>query len=280
MATRCTLRTDVARARMGALGQTQASLASACDIDVRTVQRWFAGQGVNLADAERVAVHLGVGTGDLFEGVPAEAGPTGARLRLLQRLLGARDIAFAQGFRLLGEHFDIVLESVSFAAHPVHGFVSRHSIAESFRHGFVVFRLACGEQAANLEVRCQVGRQFSYVVGKVRLRGDQAAMVETFQNHSMLARRAPDGSLALWFWVGAEHREVVFVGNREFTTTLEPRAHSQLCALDGPEAPHILCFRPNVVDLRAAGLPRGFDRLTGPREGRVDVPLSWDDDPS
>jgi len=54
------------------LALTQAELAAACDLDVRTTQRWLAGQRVSFVDAERVAIALGVGTADLFVGVPQD----------------------------------------------------------------------------------------------------------------------------------------------------------------------------------------------------------------
>ena len=52
-----------------------ARLKPACEmagLDVRTLQRWFAGQPGSLDDAERVAAALGLGTAEVFVGAPTD----------------------------------------------------------------------------------------------------------------------------------------------------------------------------------------------------------------
>lgn len=277
MSNPCTLDLEAARLRMVACGTTQAALAAECEIDVRTLQRWFAGQRVSLANAERLSAALGVGTSEVFRGAPEETGtPISGRLRLIQRLVSGRDNTFAHGVRVVQEHFDGILQAVSFAAHPSRGFVSRLRVDGYPRDQFVPFRLACTGDDADIEVRRQLSRSFGYVSARLRLRGVQAELAETFQTHSMRATRGPDGSLTLWLWLGHEHREIVLVSSAEFTVTRCPDAPpTALLDLDAEGGSAWLCVRPSVVDLRLAGLPMGFDRVAGARADRVDVPLHW-----
>lgn len=262
---------------MSALGVTQAALALDCDIDVRTVQRWFAGQRVSLADAERMAALLGVGTAELFEGVAEDsAAAVSSRLRMLVRLLSARDTAFAQGFRLLDEHFLEIQQCVSLMAHPARGFVSRNMLKAESCHGFVVFNIRVGERA-DIAIRAQLGRQFGYIIGRIRVRGERVFFIETFSVRSMLAKRTQDGSVLLWVWIGPETRELIFTSDTELSVTESAAPERQLFDLAAPGAEHTLCLRPNPIHLRVAGLPMGFDRVVGPRADRVDIPLRWED---
>jgi hypothetical protein len=143
-------------------------------------------------------------------------------------------------------------------------------------HNFSAFRVVCSSPQAELAVRCQLGRSFGYVSARVRLQGNSAELVETFQTHSMRATRAEDGSFVLWVWLGHEHRELLFVSDRELSATpCSDLPSTQLLDLSAANSASWLCVRPSVVDLRMARLPMGFDRLVGARTDRVDVPVDW-----
>ena len=260
---------------MATLGLTQASLAAGCGVELRTLQRWFAGQRVALAAAEKLACELGIGTAELFSGVPDETpSEVYARIGKVARMLGARDNAFAQGLRLVREHFDSLRTAVSFASHPPRGFVARQPVLRSSLHGFVQYALDVPDES-DIELRSQLGRQFGYVVARLRVRGARAALIETFSTRSMLAERMASGTFALWLWAGPEVQEWIAVSDRELRLSLcQPEPQQQL-DLDAPEMRHALCVRPNAMHLRAAGLPMGFDRVIGERARRMDVAVDW-----
>jgi len=255
---------------------TQASLASACNVEVRTLQRWFAGQRVTLEDAERLAGALGVGTADVFDGVPEDGiATTLRRIAQIQRLLSARDGPFTQGLRLMDEHFQLVYESVWFSAYPTSGFVFRHTVPVQDRNGFVVLRVTPSAERASILLRSQVGRNLAIAMGRVNVDGSAVCLLETFMVRSMLARRLDDGSFWLWVWSGIEQRELMLVSTTEFQVTVAmPSAEQrQIFDLTAARGDHTVCLRPGVTQLRAAGLPMGFDRLLARDTSRVDIPV-------
>lgn len=277
MAGSCSLKLDVARDRMAALDHTQASLAAECGVDVRTVQRWFAGQTVGVARAEQVARALRMGTSEVFRDVPEDGLKAFVRrMGLLQKLLNGRDGAVASAIRIAQEQFATALLAVSHNAHPVHGYVASESTAGWSRHGFACVQLKCDAEEAEIGLRYQLGKRFGYVAGGLWLTHDTAYLVETFQVRSMRAKRASDGSVRLWFWVTDAVQELFAVSNADVgILPCETAARKEL-DIDTDLGPEALCLRPSPVDLRNACLPMGFDRLTGARTGRVDVPVEWD----
>lgn len=263
---------------MAELGLTQAALAAACGVELRTLQRWFAGQRVLLEHAERIACELGLGTAEAFVGVPGgdTASEIGSRMGTVARLLGARDSAFAQGLRLTREHFQTVRTSISFAAHPTHGFVARRLPPAGAQHTFVQIELTSRAHDLELEVRNQLGKQFGITSGRIRMRGSELALLEPFSTRSMLGRRRDDGGFVLWLWCGPEAKEHILVATRAFTASSCEPTGKQLCDVGSPAMAHGLCIRPHLMHLQAANLPMGFDRLVGSeRANRVDVPVDW-----
>lgn len=262
---------------MAALGHTQASLAAECGVDVRTVQRWLAGQTVSLSRAEQVARALRVGTSVVFEDVP-EPGLSAfmRRMGFLQRLLSGRDGVLASGFRTTTRYFSSALVSVVHSAHPVHGFVSIREATDWTRNAFCCVRIRCTARDAEIGIRYQLNDRLAIVHAGVWLTADSAFLVETFQLRSMAAEREADGSVRLWLWVTESLRDLVIVANAEVELeSCESTALQQL-DVDADLGPAALCIRPSPVDMRNAGLPMGFDRLTGTREGRVDVAVNRD----
>jgi transcriptional regulator with XRE-family HTH domain len=192
---------DRVRARMLELALTQAELAAACDVDVRTTQRWLAGQRVSVADAERVAIALGVGTADLFAGVPRDAEQLiPDSVRSVLRLVSAREGDFAQALRLAMEHYEELTRSVWISAHPAHGYVARVSMMDLPRHGFVQLRLRLASPDTSVLARAQVGRRFGYAMGRIRVRAGHAQMLEPFQTHSMVATLTTEQELLCHVW--------------------------------------------------------------------------------
>ncbi|MET0341238.1 MAG: hypothetical protein ABW252_09555 [Polyangiales bacterium] len=275
MPSRYTLSAEPARARMAVLGLTQAALAAACAIEVRTLQRWFAGQAVGRADAERIAAALGVGTAEVFGDMAHERTDVDAKVALVMRALGTRESAFAQGLRLIREHLGFVLQAISFAGHPTHGFVARHEVSPHFGSGFLVASIAAEAASLDLSVRMQLGRRLGYVGANLRARGATVSLAEVFSSRSMVAPRTEAGGFDLWIWIGPETREVILVANATFSVRCDTTRAPRVCDLDSAETTHALCVRPGPNQLRAAGLPNGFDRVTGDRAGRADVALDW-----
>ncbi|HEX6243155.1 MAG TPA: helix-turn-helix transcriptional regulator [Polyangiales bacterium] len=267
------MKVERVRERMNTLGQTQQELALRCLVDLRTLQRWLSGTRVNLGDAERVACALGMGTAELFEGVPSDSGLFPAQLRGVLRLLSAREGDFAQGLRLSLETYAELSEEVSFAAHPARGYVWRFMLSAAQQGGFVPFRMRVPMARCTLSVRAQIGRRLSYRLGHAEFRDDRVEMLEVFNTRSMLAQLSSTRELDLYVWGSGDRRELVFICDQP--VELAPLAKPVISSFDlaAPGAQHALCFRPGPVHLRAAGLPMGFDRMLGPRGERVDVAI-------
>ncbi|MDB4985175.1 MAG: hypothetical protein JWN04_353 [Myxococcaceae bacterium] len=266
------IKLEAARARMRALNMTQLSLAQSCAIDVRTLQRWFAGQPVESGSAERVAAALGVGTAEVFEGVSSvSATLVSASLRRVLRLLSARENAFAQGLRTVVGHYEALLHAVSFASHPSHGYVARFVVTSDRQHGFMVLRVRPASSDCTLLVLAQIGQRMSYTIGRLRARDERVELLETWQTHSMVAELSPSGHFDLWVWGGIDSREIIVTCEQPLELELLAVPSQSLFDLDAPEARHAVCFRPTPMHLRTAGLAMGFDRVIGTRSGRVDV---------
>jgi hypothetical protein len=118
----------------------------------------------------------------------------------------------------------------------------------------------------------QVGRRFRYAFGEVRVASGEAHLVEHFHTRSARAPIDTRGAFHVYVWVPAEMRELVVVVDRDVTIERPPGAHALVFDLRAPETRHALCFRPSAMHLREAALPPTFDRVVGPREGRIDVP--------
>lgn len=272
MANPCILRADRARARLAELGLTQGALAERCDVELRTVQRWFAGGRASLADAERVAAALGLGTAELFDGVPAEHDVAAfARLRDALSFFGAREGALATALRAALENFEYVDRAISFASHPTRGHVARVVMRPEDRDRFAPFRLsvAAGEPG-RLAFHAQVARSFRYGFGEVRLDSVRATLVEHFHTRSAVAPRDPRGDVEVHVWNASEMRELVVVGDRPFEFVRTDAEASATFDLDDPRTRHAVCFRPAPMHLRRAGFSPVFDRVVGRREGRID----------
>ncbi len=274
MAHPCRLRVDVARARLARLGATQTSISRECGFELRTVQRWFAGGSVSLADAEQLAAALGLGTEDLFDGVPSEAASAFARLRAAPRLLRHVDSSLAQALRTMLDHFEFIDRHVSLSTHPGTGYVHRLPMAIEERRRFQVLRIALapGDDRTSYRVRfmAQVGRRLRYEFGEVRVASGEAQLAEHFHTRSARAPLDARGRLSVWVWIPRELAELVLVSDRDLEVEREPGAASDLFDLRRPETRHAVCFRPATMHLREAGLPASFDRVVGPREGRID----------
>lgn len=261
------------RARLSAIGLTQTALAERCGIELRTFQRWLAGGRVRLDDAERVAVALGVGTGMIFDGVPQQE-PLVTQVRAAMRVLGTRVGAIGGAFRLSLEHFDFLLRSASFSAHPPVGYVHREPVAPEAQHAFVVLHVHPPQgRALRIALTTQVGSRFRYEFGELEVSETEVVAVEHQHTRSARALRAPDGSFALWSWAPPEMRALVLVSTEDVWVRRSPEHGLQLFDLGDPGTRHAVCTRPAPMHLRAAGLPRVFDRVVGPREGRIDVAL-------
>jgi transcriptional regulator with XRE-family HTH domain len=268
------MKVEQVRERMTVLAQTQQELAQRCEVDLRTLQRWLSGTHVNLSDAERVAAALGMGTAELFEGVSGhDEGLFPAHLRGALRLLSAREGDFAQGLRLVFATYSELSEEVSFAAHPAHGYVWRFALLGAQQQGFVPFRVKVPMAACNLSVRAQIGRHLGYSVGHAQFRDERVEMLEVFATRSMLAQLSSTRELELHVWGSPDRRELQFICDQPIELELLARPVSSTFDLSAPGAEHALCFRPGPVHLRSAGLPMGFDRVIGPRDGRMDVAI-------
>jgi hypothetical protein len=269
------LKASVVRDRMAQLGLTNADVAKACDIDVRTVQRWFGGQSVKSSDAERVAELLNMGTADVFSGV-AELSSF-KRIMQLQGLLSSHDNAVSQAARLATEAFGNVWDHVHYESHPVHGYLSRHAIAKEQQHRYLAFDFHASSERADVDVRVRMGRRFAYSAARIYLRSSTVYAVGVTATNSMIAARKPDGHFTVWIWIGPEAREVMFVCDHDMTVTRSTLPSASTLQLADPGMEHAVCIRPGQRQLVVAALPLGFDRLVGPREGRVDVPIDLDE---
>lgn len=279
MGSLCTVRGPDLRARLSALGLTQTALADRCELPLRTLQRWLSGGRLRLADAERVAEALGVGTSMVFDGVPQ--GSVLTHLRTASRLLGTRAGAMSGALRLTLEHFDFVERLLSLHAHPREGYVHREAITPDDQHGFIVLQVQLPRgRACRVALTTQVGRHFRYEFGELQVAAEEVIALEHLHTRSARAPRATDGSFSLWTWAPPEMRALVLVASEDLRVRRVEGRGLQLFDLGDPRTRHAVCTRPAPMHLRAAGLPSVFDRLVGPREGRIDVPFPAASQPS
>lgn len=266
----------MARARLAALDLTQSALAIICELDVRTVQRWFAGQPVRFEEAERVAAALRIGTADLFSGVPEHGGHGGVfeLLAAMCRLPLVRDHPSAQVIRSVPSHFGEFLAPVSFRSHPLHGYTHPFALARDAAQGFSAFRVQGATSHETLRISIRLAPSVLVERAQVLVRDEHAWLVETHMSRSMRAPRRADGSFDVWYWVGHEASELLFAA--ESTLSVEalgsPLADRTIFDMASPEAAHAVCIRPAVTQLASAGLARGFDRVLHRDVSRVEVP--------
>jgi hypothetical protein len=274
VSTKVVLRVEVARARLAALGLSQSALAVVCELDVRTVQRWFAGQPVRLPEAERVARALCIGTADLFDGVPEKGlGGVFELFALMSRLPLVRDHPSAQVMRRVPEHFGEFMAPLSFRPQPRHGLVASQPLPARLQHRFGVFRVHTRAPLDTLRITIRLAASVLVERAEVRLRSNDVWLVEIHSTRSIRALRRDDGSFDLWYWIGVEASEVLFVSREELTvepvTTPSDALHFDMSS---PSTQHAVCIRPAVTHLASAGLPRGFDRILHRDITRVEVP--------
>lgn len=262
---------------MAQLGIQQADLAARCGVDARTLQRWRAGGRAALEDAEKLANALGVGTAEVFDGVPEDADSPFQLLRSVLSVLRVRQGTLARAFHTTFEHFGFVDSFVTFAAHPRRGFVTRLVVTPQYRNAFMVVRLATAtRERASILFSAQVASRFRYEFGQVEFKRDRVVLIEHFHTRSACAPVSPAGYVDVWVWVASELRELVVVSDVDVAVSVVPGVDAQvetLFDLGEDETRHAVCFRPSAMHLRAAGLPSVFDRVLGSRDGRVDVPV-------
>jgi transcriptional regulator with XRE-family HTH domain len=275
VAQRVFLRVEVARARLASLNLTQSSLAVLCELDIRTVQRWFAGRPVGLPEADDLARTLRIGTADLFEHVPDDEGSSLLYLMsLVSRMPFLRDrgaTVFVRKTRTLFQEF---LAPLVFRRHPLHGYVVPVALPTAARHGFMALRIGApaGSSALKLVLRLAPAVLDERAVLEVR-----ECEVSMFENHFVrsmrAARRELDGSFELWFWVGDEASEVLVVSTQEVSIDPITLPAELQCTFDmsHPATAHALCVRPTLTQVARAELPRGFDRVTHRDPSRVDM---------
>jgi transcriptional regulator with XRE-family HTH domain len=268
------LRVERAKNRLSALGITQVELAEACSVDVRTIQRWLAGGRLKIDDAERVASALRLGTAELCEGVP-EPGSALARVRAMHKALVARDGAVAQLLRMIPRLYPHMMEHVTFDAHPPLGHVYGVRPPASLR-GFLVIRLTPTGPSMAIDVMERLLPSLMIERARIGVRPGEVWLLERFEPRSAYAALAPDGWFDLWFWVGEQTREIIFVSREELTVEVIEGARSTEFDLATPGALHAVCVRPGVAQLREAGLPRGFDRVLHRDHARLDLPVPDD----
>jgi hypothetical protein len=272
----CRLKIDVARTRLARLSSTQTSIARDCGFELRTVQRWFAGGSVALADAEQLAAALRIGTEDLFDGVPQEGGTAFARIREAPRFLRRIDGSLAQALRSMLDHFEFIDRHVSLSIHPSRGFVTRIPMQLDERRRFQVLHVSPppDDRDASYRIRfmTQVGRRFRYEFGDIAVAAGEVRLTEHFHTRTARAPLDGRGSFSVWAWTPRELAELVLVADRDVDVERERGRGSDLFDLSLAAAEHAVCFRPAPMHLRDAGYPATFDRVGGPREGRIDVP--------
>lgn len=256
------MRTEVARARLAALGLSQTALAASLGVELRTLQRWFAGTPTQLANAEAVARALGLGTAELFDGVRAEWGSPFAFLRGLASVLGTRESPFVRAAEVVLEQWSFLDTYISFASHPRQGHVRRLELDPSLACGFARFHVQPGA-ARRLVFGAYVAPRLRYDFGAVSLEEGRADLVEYFHTRAMRAPRAADDSFELDVWIPREMSELVVIADADVLIRPIPNVDRLVFVRDRRQNAHALCFRPAPSHLRQAGLPPHDDRVRG-----------------
>lgn len=279
MATKVVLRAQAMRTRLATRGMTQASLAAACELDLRTIQRWFSGQRVRLDYAERAAKALACGTAELFDGAPKhDLGDTLTRLRAMHRALSARDGAVAQALRVLQLNHGYLLDRLRFSHHPNQGYVFRWELERMPLHKFVMMRVRPEGPPCTMALENVVARSLRFERARIWVQASSVCLLESVLVRSVACERREDGSFDLWLWRGADVREVVLVSERDLRVECAVAEPVDVLDLDLPANRHALCVRPTAPQLEAAGAAPGFDLLVPRAGGRVDFPvqgLTW-----
>lgn len=269
MAHPCSIRGDVARARLLTVGLSQVALAEQLGVPLRTVQRWFAGGRLSLEDADAVAAALGVGTAELFEGVPSDAASPFVFLRTLGALLGGRATPLVRATTSVLESFEFIDQYITFSAHPRRGYVRRLET----RPGTLGFRRFVVQPgvARELAFSASISRSLGYEFGRVSLAEDGGLhLSEHFHTRNMRGVPRPNGSFDVDIWVPREMRELVLVADADVDVQPAREPRGTEFDLGCPSTAHALCFRPAPGHLRQAGLPGHDDRIRGDRRSRVD----------
>lgn len=283
MARKVRLRSQVARNRLATLGLTQAALATACGVSLRTVQRWFGGQRIDVAAAETVAATLKLGTAVLFEGVETHGVHGSTVLRLVVRALGRHDF-LANSFRAILLYYPRFTELFALTAHPMRGFVGNVKMEPLDYHGFVALRVQLSCEPARLVVFERISKSLRVAKAQLFVQGDSVWVFSNFESQSMRASLLPGRRFAMQVWVGPEVKELVFVASVDFDVVRDraEQATRQTFDMSARGAEHAICLRPGRLQLLAAGLPVGFDRIIHRDATRTEVPIppsgmaSWD----
>lgn len=268
MANPCTMRAQVVRARLKTLGYSQARLAEHCGFELRTLQRWIAGQRVSVDDAERVARELGLGTTECFDGVPERHFDTAfTSIRPLLGWASKRLGPLGSALGVVLDNFEFIDDQVSFAPHPGSGFVQRRSIAPGYGSTFAVLALTPSVPTQHFKMSVQAAPRFRFHSGDIRVADGSAHLTEYFFTREMRAPLDDRGSLQMWAWLYPRMPELVVQSAEDFELS-EPdlQVGRNLFDLSSPELAHAVCFRPSAMHLRSAGLPPAFDRVVGSRD--------------
>ena len=142
-------------------------------------------------------------------------------------------------------------------------------LSEAGRHALQTLKLP--QLDARLGRLTQVARRFRYEFGEVRVTSSEARLVEHFHTRTVKAPLDASGRFQVWVWTPRELAELVLVADRDVDVVRDPARASDLFDLRKEETRHAVCSRPAPMHLREVGLPPTFDRIAGPRDGRVDT---------
>lgn len=263
-----TLATEFVREQMRERDLTQRELASRVHVELRTLQRWFAGASVDVASAERIAKELQCGMGVLCVELPASYpraplawfGPASPWTRLLKRY----DASLAAEVTSLGRRWHHWTSLLQFHGQPVERTVIRLPGTLEFEHRFLPLRVRLrGEaQRARLLFMAQVNPRVRFSFGEVTVEGDATRLEEYAFTRALAGRRDADGSFKVLVWISPDLKEVVIASEAQFEVERWERrnADATLFHAAASDLAGAVCFRPSSMDLRAAGLPGWDDR--------------------
>ena len=265
MPSTCQLDPPRIRARLAERGWSQERLAREVGVELRTVQRWMTGSNLRVAHAEAVARALDLGMRKACATLPASYGrSTLDRVRPALRWLGRNDESFLGILGHLTRYWESLVALLETHGQPLDGYVERIPTKGSgHRFGVLDLVLADPTGPATVVMGGQVGPRLRYRFGEVRIEEGEVRLFEYAFTRVMKGAVRDDGTVRVWFWIGADIEEIVLTSEAAFSLAGVDVSDAGRTIFDRRrgECRDAVAFRPPPMDLQLAGLPRWDDRV-------------------
>lgn len=265
MANNSVLNSDFVRQCLADRGWSQRELADRSGVELRSLQRWLAGQRVDVLQAEKVAVVLERGMASICTELPG-----GYRRSPLSRLTGLlpwlerRNAVLASGLKLLSTHWLHWMSLIHFHGQPLEEFVWRADVPAERSNTFLPLRIRMPgtSSPATLSFQATVHPRVRFEFGEIWVSEGRTRLREFAFTRELTSTLDAEGRLTVLVWIAPEMRQVVIASDTHFEASTFERPGMDATTFDARDSDlsGALCFRPSAMSLRAAGLPTWDDR--------------------